>query len=269
MRRSELQSGPSHMWICSNGWSWHWAPKIFAFVTEEVRDLIEMELSGKGSINEGIVFYTWTDKGGLQRVNPSQFKEAKTAIDSDTYRDGEIVETWDHVFFWTPDCVPLRKWEQWRLLGDSLTDAALPEIMGPAGGSETDLLARQRSASQQHDSNHAAFRLYEFLNEQSDQFVWPDNEQIARGQAVLYRYAPQILASLLHFSLSAGFSSPRISRILNIASYLVPPMESTPEGEAPRISKESNDRSFQRLMETTQWVVDCIEPDALSSGGTG
>ena len=86
---------------------------------------------------------------------------------------------------------------------------------------------------------------------------------------MLYRYAPQILASLLHFSLSAGFSSPRISRILNIASYLVPPMESTPEGEAPRISKESNDRSFQRLMETTQCVVDCIEPDALRPGGTG
>jgi hypothetical protein len=35
-------------------------------------------------------------------------------------------------------------------------------------------------------------------------------------------------------------------------------MGSTPEGEAPRISKESNDRSFMHLMETTQWFIDCM-----------
>ncbi|OCL08827.1 hypothetical protein AOQ84DRAFT_292358, partial [Glonium stellatum] len=75
--------------------------------------------------------------------------------------------------------------------------------------------------------------------------------------------------SLLYFSLSSGFSSPRVSRILNIASYLVPPMGSTPEGQSPRINKESNDRSFQRLMETTQWLVDCMSEGAMESKGAG
>ena len=130
----------------------------FAGVSKSRFQHLYLDLAATAKLHDVSKNYFYLDSG-LQRVNPSQFKEAKTAIDSDTYRDGEIVETWDHVFFWTPDCVPLRKWEQWRLLGDSLTDAALPEIMGPAGGSETDLLARQRSAAQQHDSNHAAFRL--------------------------------------------------------------------------------------------------------------
>ena len=75
--------------------------------------------------------------------------------------------------------------------------------------------------------------------------------------------------SLLQFSLAAGFSSARISRVLNLASYLVPPMESTPEGQAPRISKASNDRTYQRLMETTQFVLDCMSAEAMEVQGEG
>jgi hypothetical protein len=46
-------------------------------------------------------------------------------------------------------------------------------------------------------------------------------------------------------------------------------MGSTPEGEAPRISKESNDRSFMHLMETTQWFIDCMGEGAMEPGGSG
>jgi hypothetical protein len=101
-------------------------------------------------------------------------------------------------------------------------------------------------------------KLWQQLHEGSKQPLWPSNEQVLRGQALFWRYAPQIPASLLHFSLLSGLSSPRVSRILNIASYLVPPMNSIPEGKAPRISKESNDRSFMGLMETMQWFIDCM-----------
>ena len=143
-------------------------------------------------------------------------------------------------------------------MNDELADAALPDLTGPDGqDSGTDLLARL-----------LLLRVHKWMlprrNSGSNytkgpkQPLWPSTEQVLRGQAVFWRYAPQILASLLHFSLSSGFSSPRVSRILNIASYLVPPMGSIPEGEALRISKESNDRSFMRLMETTQWFIDCM-----------
>ena len=46
-------------------------------------------------------------------------------------------------------------------------------------------------------------------------------------------------------------------------------MESSPEGEAPRITKRSNDRSFKRLMETTQFVVNCMGRHAMDVGGPG
>jgi ER-bound oxygenase mpaB/B'/Rubber oxygenase, catalytic domain len=212
-------------------------------------------------------FYLDSD---LKKVPPSHFKEAQTATDSDTYQSGDVVEAWDHVFRWTKECVPLSKWEEWRGLGDAYTDVALPIVMGPAGDDGgTDLLSRLETAATQTNPDPAVQKLWLHLNSGPEQALWPNKEQILRGQAVFYRYAPQILASLLHFSLSSGFSSPRVSRILNIASYIVPPMESTPEGDTPRISKESNDRSFQRLMETTQWMINCMGDGAMEPGGIG
>ena len=46
-------------------------------------------------------------------------------------------------------------------------------------------------------------------------------------------------------------------------------MESSPEGEAPRITKRSNDRSFLRLMETTQFVVTAMGVEAMEVGNPG
>lgn len=40
-------------------------------------------------------------------------------------------------------------------------------------------------------------------------------------------------------------------------------------GEAPRISKESNDRSFMHLMETTQWFINCMADGLMELGGDG
>ena len=159
----------------------------------------------------------------------------------------------------------------WRGQGDVLADAALPILTGPAGDAGgTDLLARLEAAATGHSTpNPQVTQLWEQIHGAVPLQSWPSAEQVRRGQAVFYRYAPQILASLLHFSLAGGFSSPRISRVLNLASYLVPPMGSTPEGEAPRISEKSNNRSFKRLMETTQFVVDCMGAGALETGGEG
>jgi len=206
----------------------------------------------------------------VRHISAAQFKEAQTAVDSNQYRDGDIVEAWDHVFRWTSDCAPLSKWEEWRFEGDDVADAALPFIQGSAGDSGgTDLLSRLESIANGPSAEPAVMKMWQHLHEDIYQKLDTNKEQIARGQAVFYRYAPQILASLLHYSLASGFSSPRISKILNLASYLVPPMNSTPEGDAPRISKESNDRTFQRLMETTQWLVDCMGEGAMEPGGLG
>ena len=67
----------------------------------------------------------------LARVNPRDFKDAGTADDSDTYKNGDVVEAWDHAFRWNSACVPLSKWEEWRMMSDELADAALPILTSP------------------------------------------------------------------------------------------------------------------------------------------
>ena len=216
----------------------------------------------------GRLFYF--DKGIQDHTPRSEWKEAKTAIESDDYKPGDVVEVWDHVFRWDKDCVPSSTMTEWRSRGDLLADKALPSILSSAGDlGRTDLYMRLEAAALGTTPLPDLQPLWAQLHRIDDTEFRYDRAQIARGQAVFYRYAPHILASLLQYSLGAGFSSPLISRVLNLASYLVPPMSTTPEGEAPRITPESNDRTFKRLMETTQFVIDCMKKDALEVGGPG
>lgn len=217
------------------------------------------------------------DKDIEGRVPNSRMKQARTNNDSDDYQPGDIVEAWDHVFRWDKDCVSNATMTRWRFRGDRLVDAALPVILGPAGqAGGTDMFTRleavvtKKSTSPSSSSSTLeAYALWRQLHAIDEGEFRYDRAQILRGQAVFYRFAPHILASLLQYSLSAGFSSPRISRVLNLGSYLVPPMSTTPEGEAPRITPASNDRTYMRLMETTQFVVDCMSEGAMEIGGPG
>lgn len=214
--------------------------------------------------------YFYLDAKIKGHLPESQYKRTQRPEESNDYAAGDIVEAWDHVFRWDKDCISDGKMQIWRSRGDALADAALPEIKGPAGDAgESDLLARLEAAASKPKPAKEVTALWEQLNSIDQTPFSYDHEQILRGQAVFYRYAPQILASLLQFSLSAGFSSPSISRLLNLTSYLVPPMSSTPEGEAPRISKASNDRTYMRLMETTQFVLDCMSKDAMETDNSG
>ncbi|CAK1363021.1 unnamed protein product [Cercospora beticola] len=214
--------------------------------------------------------YFYLDANIKAHVPESQYKRTQRPEESNDYAAGDIIEAWDHVFRWDKDCISDGTMQIWRSRGDALADAALPEIKGPAGDAGgSDLLARLEAAANKPKPAKEVTALWEQLNSIGQTPFSYDREQILRGQAVFYRYAPQILASLLQFSLSAGFSSPSISRLLNLTSYLVPPMSSTPEGEAPRISKASNDRTYMRLMETTQFVLDCMSKDAMEVDNAG
>ncbi|ETS59903.1 hypothetical protein PaG_05873 [Moesziomyces aphidis] len=101
-------------------------------------------------------------------------------------------------------------------------------------------------------------------------------EIIRRGQDVFYRYAGPILTVLLHFSLAGGFASPRITEVLKQTAYLVPSSASVPGQDMPKsasaslptiedlrrvfkVDKERADRTWDRLLETTQFVLDVME----------
>ncbi|GAC99180.1 hypothetical protein PHSY_006780 [Pseudozyma hubeiensis SY62] len=101
-------------------------------------------------------------------------------------------------------------------------------------------------------------------------------EVLRRGQQVFYRYAGPMLTVLLHFSLAGGFASPRITQVLKQTAYLVPntsvshanqdasgSSSSLPTVEELRttfkVDKARADRTWSRLLETTQFILDVVE----------
>ncbi|SPO26586.1 uncharacterized protein UTRI_04175 [Ustilago trichophora] len=100
-------------------------------------------------------------------------------------------------------------------------------------------------------------------------------EVLRRGQDVFYRYAGPMLTVLLHFSLAGGFASPRITEVLKQTAYLVP--SAADRGKDPKssgssalptiedlkqmfnVDKPRADRTWNRLLETTQFVLDVVE----------
>ena len=166
--------------------------------------------------------YFYLDPHLEATVPPSAFRAPQTTAESDTLQHGEVIEIWDHVFRWDDKCFPLAKANVFAHRGDALADAALPLIQGPAGkAGGTDLFARLEAAATGSDPPREVRALWHQLHATGPD--WPSREQMRRGADVFHRYATQFLASLLHFSLSAGFASPDISVVLNLASYIVPP----------------------------------------------
>ncbi|CDR88604.1 uncharacterized protein SPSC_04431 [Sporisorium scitamineum] len=100
-------------------------------------------------------------------------------------------------------------------------------------------------------------------------------EVIRRGQDVFYRYAGPMLTVLLHFSLAGGFASPRITHMLKQTAYLVPTaaasraqnskssgtplLPTVEELQTFKMDKARADRTWNRLLETTQFVLDVVE----------
>ncbi|KAK0558726.1 hypothetical protein OC844_004926 [Tilletia horrida] len=105
------------------------------------------------------------------------------------------------------------------------------------------------------------------------------------AQQMFYKFVGPILLSLLHFSLAGGFSSPKIMSVLRQTGYLVPyrnvssssggedgasktsggaPKRISPVERAAMQSQRTADRTWSRLLETTQYVLDVMQDvDAL------
>ena len=73
---------------------------------------------------------------------------------------------------------------------------------------------------------------------------------MARGQAFFRSHAAAAGISLLHLALVGGFSIPKVNKVLNSTGYL------------SRSEKESR----RRVGETSQMIVDCMQPGGLSPG---
>ena len=73
---------------------------------------------------------------------------------------------------------------------------------------------------------------------------WVDPAQLERGQSVFLRYTGAITVSLYHRSLVAGFSIPKIARVVCSTAYLAPPSSAEQVGH--------------RLQDTGALVASCM-----------
>ncbi|KAF8508596.1 hypothetical protein BU17DRAFT_56670 [Hysterangium stoloniferum] len=203
--------------------------------------------------------------GGFSKpVDVSRIIHIKHPHDTETLQTGDIVERWDHVFEWDQHCIKASELEKWRMNGDPLCDAAIRAMFDSSSSSAgIDLL--QRLHTNAAEDPHGPSQMFlDHVSRQPPDGVAATPEEIGTAQAFFLQHAMAIMEALLHFSLAGGFSSPRITKILQSISYLVPPNTNKKLGTT-NITPEMNDRTYMRLLETMQFVLDvlgCTNPYA-------
>ncbi|OCH86022.1 hypothetical protein OBBRIDRAFT_762060 [Obba rivulosa] len=209
--------------------------------------------------------------GDVPPVPASSIKHLSHAGETEFLSTGDIVEVFEHIFQWDDDCVSSDLCAIWRSQGDPLCDAALAEIF-PSSSSSVgkDLLQALETYVAEHPEAGSARA---FLDEVSrvpppDIEVRPEDVELARE--LFLDNAVQIMQALLHYSLAGGFASPRIVRTLEAVSYLVPRGARSAESSA-HITNASTERTFSRLLETLQFVLDVLDCTAspLAAGMPG
>ncbi|CAE6441146.1 unnamed protein product [Rhizoctonia solani] len=186
---------------------------------------------------------------------PEDIVEIHNSSETEHLLPGTICSKWDHVFEWDDNCVKASTLEGWRHHSDNLCDEALLETFPDLSSSTgIDLLDAIEQRAEQGPG--AARNFIDHVKCIPPEGVKASDDQIRRGQAFFYAYSSPILAGLMHFSLAGGFASARITRVLHTVSYLVPG-KSNKAGEYS-ITPATSDRTFKRLLETLQMVLDAM-----------
>ena len=93
-----------------------------------------------------------------------------------------------------------------------------------------------------------------FLREVYTPPAYVDAAELTEGQMVFLRNSSVAFMALLYYSLIGGFSAPDIVKVLDATAYMT-------KDEA---------RTWRRLNETTEFVLDCVQaPGCLGVGGGG
>ncbi|KXS09532.1 hypothetical protein M427DRAFT_75316 [Gonapodya prolifera JEL478] len=142
--------------------------------------------------------------------------------------------------------IPVKELEKLRLRSDDPLDRYLEASKVDAR--KDDVVARLKA-----DAEAGSVPAQELWSQYSKVPDWVDWERVKRGQRVFWLNAPPITFLLLHFTLIFGVAAPKINKVLTATGYLSRPTRVT----------------FQRLLETTHWVLSCMADDGLREGSTG
>ncbi|VDB87859.1 unnamed protein product [Peniophora sp. CBMAI 1063] len=182
--------------------------------------------------------------------------------DTKGLKPGDVVSSWITSFEWDESCVRAEEADRWTKESDPPCDATL-DILFPDQTSSVgvDLLGKLQSScsdSLAAPTGDPAHELYDSLrNPPHDLCATP--EDIALASDLFLDYAAQIAQSLAFFSLAGGFASSRIVATLNAVSYLVPgTAKYDAEGSPSPSTRAQDERTYIRLMETFQFVLDVM-----------
>lgn len=179
-------------------------------------------------------------------------------------KSGDILTRWDYLMEVDENLLRPRDLEKLRHVGDELADTVVRVLNLKPGNDNlkrieqylSDTPTEQRDPAVQRfwDEMNALPPFFESANKSEKDLFTPAKTMqannryaapsLTEGQAVHWRYSTEIVASLLHYSLTAGFSAKRIVNALDETSYLTNP---------------NRDVTYRRLLETAQFIQDCMQ----------
>ncbi|KAJ3844134.1 hypothetical protein EV361DRAFT_791650 [Lentinula raphanica] len=186
------------------------------------------------------------------------------STDSLALENGTTFQVFGRTAIWDKHCVRRETALRWRTIGDPLCDAAIQELFPDRVYSGADLLQCLESStgsshrSEDSTTSSSVQRFWDAIHEHPPMNIRASREQVEVARSFFIDHSVQIMQALLYYSLAGGFASPRIVRTLDKVSYLIPP--NITEQEA---SQNSKDRTFKRLLETFQFVLEvmrCVVP---------
>ncbi|KAA1478715.1 hypothetical protein DENSPDRAFT_695692 [Dentipellis sp. KUC8613] len=207
--------------------------------------------------------------GSLSRSNDGRvYRPVKDSEETRTLQIGDVVESrWGHIFEWDSSCVSEEVVQRWRQEGDRKCDEALKTLApDPSTHAGKDLLAALEKHDEARDPSgfDPALCFLDAIYERPPDDLCMTEQEYRTATNFFLDYAIQIAQALLYYSLAGGFASPRIVRTLHAVSYLVPHGQTRGEmaGGLPPVpapfSKIHDDRTFIRLMETFQFILDVM-----------
>ncbi|KAL7411543.1 hypothetical protein BDY24DRAFT_396200 [Mrakia frigida] len=192
--------------------------------------------------------------------DPSTFIHLERPSQTDDFRNGDLITTWERLFQWDDDCVPASELAALSKLADPLVDDFLSSLPPPhlAHKDLLQLLFEEatKEKSRGLSEKGLALRLWEEVAREAPEGVKASEADVELGQRVFWGNVGGIFAGLMHFSLAGGFSSPRITASLHKASYLIPP--SSADAKYLPITAITAERTLSRLYETGQFVLDVM-----------
>ncbi|KAJ7573881.1 hypothetical protein C8J56DRAFT_839574 [Mycena floridula] len=208
------------------------------------------------------IFLT-SSTGKTVKALPSTLKHVRLSSEMVSLRTGDLVELYGKIIiFDEQDSVPETTAKQWRQQSDPLCDSALEVLFDkPDSSVGVDLYTRLETYINQGGSDAAVLAFWSAIQANPPDSIAANIGEIKLGRELFLDTFLQGMQALLYYSLAGGFASPRIVRSLEVTSYLM----------------GSPDRTFTRLLETFQFVLDVMDCQArptssshyLSPGGDG